>query len=606
MRRLRLWVCLCIGGAIVLAGLLTPVLPLANPVRMDVLHRFSAPSGTHLLGQDDYGRDVLSRLLWGARASLGIAGVAAAISCLVGTALGLVAGYVRGGTEFLVVRAMDVILCLPQLLLALLAITLLGSGASTLIPVLAIVYLPGFVRVTYAGTRAARGQDYVQAVQLLGAGPIRIMARTLLPNIAGPVLVQFSLTCAASIMLESGLSFVGLGVLPPASSWGQMIGSARPAMNAAPMLLVWPCLALTVTIFAINGICDGLRDTLDPHSIVKWRRATRPPASPTHGRTGEATLDIAGLTLQIGAGNHAIRPVRAISLQIAAGETLALVGESGSGKSLTGLAAAGLLPPAIHAEAGAVWLGGQDMLRLPEARRRLLRGSYVAMIFQDALSSLNPVQRVGRQVADAARAHARLSRPAAWQRAAAMFARVGIPDPAARLRSYPHQMSGGMRQRVMIAMGIVNAPRLLIADEPTTALDVSIQAQVLDLLRQVQQAEHMAMLFITHSLPVVRQIADRIAVMYAGEIVEQGAARAVLSRPLHPYTRALLDSAPGEDGALPIGIPGLVPPPGALPPGCAFAPRCRLREPACEAARPPLVEAEPNRLTRCIRWPLLA
>jgi len=297
-----------------------------------------------------------------------------------------------------------------------------------------------------------------------------------------------------------------------------------------------------------------------------------------------------------------IRPVRDVSLRVAAGELVAVVGESGSGKSLTGLAIMGLLPPVARIVAGAAWLDGEDVLRLPEARLRRLRGNRVAMVFQDPLSGLNPVHRVGAQIVEAIRAHRAMPARAAMARALALLQSVGMPDPARRMRAFPHEMSGGMRQRAMLAMGIANDPRLLIADEPTTALDVTIQAQVLDVIGALKRERGMGVLFVTHSLPVVAEIADRVAVMYAGEIVEEGAAAQVFAAPLHPYTAALLASAPGEDGRLPETIPGTVPPPYALPPGCVFAPRCLHRRDVCEASAPPLAPAAPGRMTRCIRW----
>ncbi len=429
------------------------------------------------------------------------------------------------------------------------------------------------------------------------------------------MLVQCSLAVAAAVVLESGLSFLGLGVVPPAPSWGLMIGSARATMAQDPWLLLWPCAALSLTILAMNALCDALRDATDPHAAapgtaaqgLAGRRARRSLLSAiVPPRTAGPVLAIAGLTLEIETPAGPIRPVRDVSLSVAAGETLAIVGESGSGKSLTGLAVMGLLPGAARVVAGAVWLDGTELLRLPEAALRRLRGSRMAMVFQDPLSSLNPVHRVGAQIAEALRAHRRLAPRAAARAVALLLRRVGIADSERRARAYPHELSGGMRQRAMVAIGIANHPRLLIADEPTTALDVTIQAQVLDLLASLRRERGMALVFITHSLPVVSEIADRVAVMYAGEIVEQGRADAVFARPLHPYTAALLASAPGEDGALPAPIPGTVPPPHALPPGCAFAPRCGFRKAACEAASPPLLEPEPDRATRCLRWRELA
>ena len=588
------------------AALMTPLLPLPDPVQMDVAHRLAAPGAMHLLGQDEYGRDVLARLLWGARVSLTVALSASLAACVTGTVLGVLGGYMGGVVELLTVRTMDVVLCFPPLLLALLVVTLAGPGAATLILVLSVLYVPGFARIAYAGVLAARAQDFVEAVRALGASRGRIMLRTILPNVLGPVLVQASLTCAAAIVLESGLSFLGLGVVPPAPSWGLMIRGARATMDQAPLLLLWPCLALTLTILAVNALCDALQQALDPRSAARPRRVLGrllpgllSPAAP-----GRGALDVRGLTVEIATPAGTIRPVRDVSLRVEAGETLAIVGESGSGKSLTGLAILGLLPPAARVVAGEAWVAGQDTLRLDERALRRLRGRVAAIVFQDPLSSLNPVHRIGRQVAEAVRAQSAVSARAAWARAAQLLAHVGIPDAATRARAFPHELSGGMRQRAVIAMAIANDPRLLIADEPTTALDVTIQAQVLDLLAGLQAERGMAMLIITHSLPVVSEIAGRVAVMYAGQVVEEGSVREVFARPLHPYTKALLASAPHEDGSLPVGIPGVPPPPHHLPPGCSFAPRCPHNRPRCDAP-PPLLQVG-ARATRCARWQELA
>ena len=595
-------------GTIAFLALLVPLFGLDNPLHMDIAHRLAQPTLAHPLGQDAYGRDVLARLLWGARVSLAVASSSSALACLVGTALGLAGGFLRGPVEFLALRGMDVVLCFPPLLLALLVVTLLGPGAPTLIPLLAVLYLPGFVRVVYAGVLSVRTQDYVEAMRSLGAGRLRIMLGTILPNVGGPVLVQFSIAAASAVVLESGLSFLGLGVVPPAPSWGLMIGEARATMMQAPLLLLWPCLALSVTILALNALCDALRDAVDPHGITRRRRhgglldRLAPGLLPAPG----AALELAGLTIAIDTPSGPIHPVRDVSLRVMPHETLALVGESGSGKSLTGLATMGLLPPIARVAGGAAWIEGRDVLRLDEAALRRLHGATVAMIFQDPLSSLNPVQRIATQIGEAVQAHARSPAKATWRRAVELLRHVGIPDPERRAHNFPHEMSGGMRQRAMIAMAIANQPRLLIADEPTTALDVTIQAQVLELLAALRRESGMALIFITHSLPVVAEIADRVAVMYAGEIVEQGRVAEVFARPLHPYTAALLASVPREDGSLAEAIPGTVPPPYALPPGCAFAPRCRFARADCSSGTLALTEVMAERLTRCRRWSDLA
>jgi peptide/nickel transport system permease protein len=595
-------------AALAVVALLVPLLPLADPLQMDVAHHLAAPSLRHPLGQDEYGRDVLSRLLWGARTSLVAAAAAASLACLFGTALGLLGGFVRGVAELVASRSMDIVLCFPPLLLALLIVTLLGPGIATLIPVLAVLFTPGFVRAVHAGVLSVRSQDYAEAMRALGAGPSRIMLRTILPNVAGLLLVQFSLAAASAVVLESGLSFLGLGVAPPAPSWGLMIGAARATMNQAPLLLLWPCAALSLTILAMNALCDALRDAVDPHVQPARlpRHAKQPPPAPPRPATGTAVLDVRNLTIEIDTPHGTIRPVRDVSFTVQAGETLAIVGESGSGKSLTGLALIGLLPPAAYVSRGSAWLQGHNLLRLSDTAFRRVRGGVLTMIFQDPLSSLNPVHRIGTQIAEAMHAHFEVAHYEAKEEVETLLGRVGMSDPERRARAYPHELSGGMRQRAMIAMAIANDPRLLIADEPTTALDVTIQAQVLDLLSDLRRELGMGLVFISHSLPVVAEIADRVVVLYAGDVVEQGSVRDIFAQPLHPYTIALLQSAPHDDGTLPVGIPGAVPPPHAMPSGCVFAPRCRLREAACEAARPALVEVAAGRTTRCLRWRELA
>jgi oligopeptide/dipeptide ABC transporter ATP-binding protein len=305
-----------------------------------------------------------------------------------------------------------------------------------------------------------------------------------------------------------------------------------------------------------------------------------------------------------------VAAVRNLSFSIAPGEVLGLVGESGSGKSVTSLAIMGLLPPAAIVRGEITFQNGLQkddgppthLTHLPSDQLRQLRGSRMAMIFQEPMTALNPVMRVGEQVAEAVLAHHRVSKSEACRRAVEGMRDVAIPDPGERARSYPHQLSGGMRQRVMIAMAIVNRPQLLIADEPTTALDVTIQQQILDLLNDLRHKFGLAMLFISHDLAVVSHVADRVAVMYAGSLVELGTKADIFHAPAHPYTQGLLRAIPtlATDRALPLStIEGTVPPIAQLPSGCPFEPRCQHRIAACAVELPPLVEVSPEHWARC-------
>jgi oligopeptide/dipeptide ABC transporter ATP-binding protein len=320
-------------------------------------------------------------------------------------------------------------------------------------------------------------------------------------------------------------------------------------------------------------------------------------------------LDVRHLTVEFPARGPAARSVLAVrdlSLTIAPGEAVGLVGESGSGKSVTSLALMRLLPPQAQV-AGTILLGSgngsrRDLLRLPDEEMRSLRGSQVAMIFQEPMTALNPVMRVGEQIAEAVAVHARITKKEAWDRAVSAMEDVAIPNSALRARDYPYQLSGGMRQRVMIAMAVVNRPTLLIADEPTTALDVTVQRQILELLAELRAKFGLAMLFISHDLAVVSHVADRIAVMYAGSLVELGLKRDTFQAPAHPYTRGLLNAVPTlrTDRTRPLEtIEGTVPPIHSLPAGCLFEPRCEFRVAECGRSLPPLSEIAPGHWARC-------
>jgi len=328
----------------------------------------------------------------------------------------------------------------------------------------------------------------------------------------------------------------------------------------------------------------------------------RATASGTVTARGEILLEVRDLHVHFFTESGAVRAVDGVTFQVERGRTLGLVGESGCGKSVTALSILGLVPRPGRIVGGSVKLEGRDLLALGEREMRGVRGSRIAMIFQEPMTSLNPVYAVGSQISEAIRAHRRVSKGEARDRAIDLLRRVKIPVPERRAREYPHQMSGGMRQRVMIAMALAASPSLLIADEPTTALDVTIQAQIMDLLQELQAELGMSILLITHNLALVAEVADDIAVMYASKIVEQGPAREVFTSPLHPYTHGLLHSIPrpgmSRKEKLRV-IPGAVPNPLAFPSGCKFHPRCPAREGLCESSEPELLEARPGRAAAC-------
>jgi oligopeptide/dipeptide ABC transporter ATP-binding protein len=341
----------------------------------------------------------------------------------------------------------------------------------------------------------------------------------------------------------------------------------------------------------------------------RMTRAPRGKARPqgaraTGGREpGSALLEVHGLTVAFETLAGPVHAVNGLDMELRPGEIVGLVGESGSGKSVTSRAIMGLLPPRTSRIAGSVRLAGRELVGLPEAQYRRVRGEHVAMIFQDPLTALDPLYRAGEQVAEALRFHFGLSRSAASRRVVELLDAVGLPDPAGTARRYPHELSGGMRQRVMIAMALACEPELLIADEPTTALDVTVQAQILELLRRLVRERGMALLLITHDLGVVRELCERAVVLYAGRVAEEGPVSDLLRSPLHPYTSGLGVSMPSiaaRRQRLPQ-IPGTPPDPASLPRGCAFSPRCPAALDRCHAEQPPIVEPLPARRSACHR-----
>ena len=585
-----------------------PILPLQEPQVTNTADRFLPPfSEGHLLGTDHLGRDLLSRLIWGTRLSLAVGFAAAVIAAVIGSAIGIVAGYFGGRVDNVIMRGVDMLMAFPYILLALAIVAALGPGLLNALIAVAAVNIPFFARNIRGVTVGIAGREFIDAARLSGKGHLAILTTELLPNVVPVIVIAMSTTVGWMILETAGLSFLGLGSQPPVADLGSMLGEARSALITNPHTSVVPGLMIFVIVMSINLLGDGIRDALDPR--LRSGALTRPQPATTVKRTGPVperpgagALDLQRLETQFHVGRRVFRAVNEVSLTVGRGECVGLIGESGSGKSVTALSVMKLVssPPGVIT-GGAVFRESEDLIGARYRTLRRLRGDRVAYIFQDPLSTLHPLTKVGQQLAEAIRVHHAVGREELRARAVELLTSVRIPNAESRVDAYPHQLSGGMRQRIGIAMALANAPDLIIADEPTTALDVTVQAQILALLDDLRRERGLSILFITHDFGIVAQICDRVAVMYAGRIVEEGPTAQVLDAPAHPYTRRLIACVPELGGGRRQlhAIPGLPPAVDALPEGCAFAPRCDKARPDCTAAPVPLDRHGP-RAVRCL------
>jgi peptide/nickel transport system permease protein len=585
-------------------------------------------SGTHLLGTDSLGRDTLSRLIFGSRVSLEVSLSVVLISLAVSLPIGVLAGYRGGRVDTLVMRVAEGAMSIPALILALGIVSFLGPGTRTSIWALSIVIAPGFVRVVRGQTRAVCEEAFIEASQSIGTGDVRIMLHRVLPSVWSPVIVQSTIYLSGTLLAEASLSFLGLGTKLPTSSWGSMLQDAQAnALFVRPSQVIYPGLAIVLTVLAFNAVGDGLRDATGLGAQGKGLKAERlgvTTVSRARPPRGEATvvrepeareqsateveerplLHIRDLGIEFRTDAAPTRVVEHLDLTVRRGEVLGLVGESGSGKTVTAMAAMRLLPsPPARIVSGSIEFDGEDVLSMSSSQLRSLRGNRISMIFQDPMTSLDPAFTVGSHLREAQRNHARRSRREVHRRSCELLDMVGISNGAARLDQYPHEFSGGMRQRVMIAIALANEPDLLIADEPTTALDVTVQGQILDVLRDLQSELGMALLFVTHDLGVIADIADRVAVMYAGQVVEYASVERLFAAPRHPYTEGLLAAMPraGLGAERLRDIPGTVPMASKYPGGCRFHPRCAFATDACTTGAVSLERVADGAGVRCVR-----
>lgn len=583
-----------------------------DPLKQNLMASLQGPSAAHWLGTDDLGRDVLSRLIYGCRIAMIAAAEATTIAMVIGVPIGLFIGYRGGWWDWVVMRIVEAIVSIPGIMVAIVILALLGTGLHKAMIALGILFSTSFLRLARGVVLAEREEVYVRSARVIGASDSRILLRHILPNIAPPLIVQTTLTVGAVLLAEAGLSFIGLGVQPPDASWGTMLSTAAAYMDLHWFLAIPPGIAIILTVLSVNLIGDVIRDgigrgiTVAARQEVPVRRVEEAGLAEAsvliHSpRRPDEVLRVEGLQVTVASPDGTGVPlITNLSLSIAKGETLGLVGESGSGKTLTGLAILGLTSVALRITHGSIMLNGRDLRTLSQRQIETVRGNEVAMVFQDPTTSLNPAFTVGSQIAEVLRKKKGLSRKAAWARTVELIDRVGIPRPEERARAFPHELSGGMAQRIAIARALSCNPSLLIADEPTTALDVTVQQEILDLFSDLQQEFGMAILFVTHDLAVAADICDRVSVMYAGEMVEMAEIGPLFAQPRHPYTRGLLTAMPhASDRKPPLPtIRGSVPRPGTWPTGCRFSNRCDFKIAACER-RIPLTGSD--RLVRCIR-----
>ncbi|MER6079314.1 dipeptide/oligopeptide/nickel ABC transporter permease/ATP-binding protein [Streptomyces sp. NPDC001833] len=599
-----------------LAGSLAPY----DPDEQDLTAALQGPSGTHWLGTGELGRDVLSRLMHGGQITLLGVLITLAVYLPLGVPAGMIAGYKGGWFDRLVLKTADLVSAVPVIIVLLVVLSVFTNDESAAMAANGLLGAPLLARIVRSATLGVKEELYVRAAVAGGIRDRVIIRRHVLPRVTGVVLVQASVFGAYAVLLETGLGFLGLGTTK--ASWGSMIAEASKNIGTDPWLLVPSGFMIISFILALGLLSDGLRDTLaeryvPPAGKPPSRRMGRPRGAAAEPlRSGvpdaprvieepdpDALLSVRGLTAALTIEGTPTDVIRDVSFDLRSGEVLGIVGETGCGKTITATSLLGMLPAGGGISTGTVLFEGADLARADAAAMRRVRGRRIGWISQDPVSSLDPSFTAGAQVAEAVRLHTGCTRKQARERTLELFTKVRLPDPARVAGSYPHQLSGGMAQRVGIAAALAGDPALVIADEPTTALDVTVQAEILDLLRELQ-AGGTSVILITHDWGVLADLCDRAVVMYAGEVVEEAEVTDLVTTPAHPYTAGLLGSDPHH--ALPgqplPAVEGAVPPPAQWPVGCHFQNRCPRVTDACKE-KPVVIShlAEPARSTRCIR-----
>jgi len=599
--------------AVLALAVLGPVVWGDRADAVDTGNILAGPSGEHWAGTDNLGRDVLARVLVATRLSVELA--------LLATALSLVVGFVLGAAPYLLGRrsgrlvsgAVNVAVAFPGLLLALFFAVVFGVGAKGAVLAIGLSGAPVFARLTQTLVAGIAARDFVAAARVAGVGRVRILFRHVLPNVAEPLVVYATIGAGGALLAFAGLSFLGLGVQSPSVDWGRLLYDGVGALYVNPAAALAPggAVLLAGLAFSLFGETVAKRFGVPVYaggllvSSSSAAAASTAPGAATEASAAEASdlvLDVRDLEVTFAGPRGPVRPVRGVSFAVRRGEAVGIVGESGSGKSLTALAVSRLVDDSGRVDATRLELLGHDLRSADTPAQRGLLGTSMAMVFQDPMTSFNPTRRIGRQLAEVATHHQGLDRREAMARAVDRLGAVRIPAPAERAHQYPHEFSGGMRQRAMIGMGLMGTPALIVADEPTTALDVTVQQQVLDLLASIREADGVALVLISHDVSVVGEVCDRVLVMYAGRIVEDLPAAELATAARHPYTRALTAAVPDMETDLdqPLAtIPGRPVDPADVPVGCAYADRCPLADARCRAEDPPLVTDGAGRRVAC-------
>ena len=604
---------LALTGLIVAIAVFGPLFAPHSPTEF-VVPPFAPPSGRALFGGDELGRDVLSRFLYGGRSVILLSLLSAVLGVGLGATVGLIAAYTRGALDDILMRSSDVMLAFPSIIFALLLIAGLGPHLWLLVVAVALGHAPQTARVIRGASLEVIEREFVKFAELIGVPRRRIVFSEVLPNVATPLLVEFGLRLTFSIALIAGLSFLGFGLQPPAADWGLMINENLLGITSQPWGVVLPILAISLLTVGTNLTTDGVARAasgLDRSARTKRRRRRGPvterPAVIPVGHDASASVadapivDIRALRVDISPSN--VDVVDEVSLQISSGEVLGLVGESGCGKTTVGMALLGHCRRGAEVVSGQVIVDGVDVTVLGPRQLRELRGRTVSYIPQDPPTSLNPNLRIGTQLREVLDAHAKdFDKAQRETRLQEALGEVLLPSDETFLRRYPHQLSGGQQQRVAIAMAFVCRPKVIVCDEPTTGLDVTTQARVLSTIRELCRLHGVAALYVSHDLAVVASLADRIAVMYGGRVVETGSRDQLFRTPRHPYSRRLLLAVPALDGRRhPVGITGYAPLPAGRGSGCYFAPRCPIATTRCGEAFPPVTELGGGHAVRCYR-----